>query len=41
MNKKEIENQYKSKLKLINYYIKFYYDKSKPKVSDKKYDELK
>ncbi|MDB3943236.1 NAD-dependent DNA ligase LigA [Candidatus Pelagibacter sp.] len=41
MNKKEIENQYKSKLKLINYYNKFYYDKSKPKVSDKKYDELK
>jgi DNA ligase (NAD+) len=41
MNKKEIENQYKLKLELINHYNKFYYDKSKPKVSDKKYDELK
>ena len=41
MNKKEIENQYRSKIKLINEYNKFYYDKSKPKVSDKQYDDLK
>jgi len=41
MNKKDIENQYNSKIKLINKYNKFYYDKSKPKVSDKEYDELK
>ena len=41
MNKKEIENQYKKKIKLINNYNKFYYQKSKPKVSDKVYDELK
>ena len=41
MNKKEIENQYKEKIELINNYNKFYYDRNKPKVSDKVYDELK
>jgi DNA ligase (NAD+) len=41
MGKKEIENQYKLKIELINKYNKFYYDKSTPKVSDKQYDELK
>ena len=41
MNKKNIENQYKTKIDLINDYNKFYYDKSDPKVSDKVYDELK
>ena len=41
MNKKKIENQYKSKIKLINSYNKFYYDKSSPKVSDEVYDKLK
>ena len=41
MKKKEIENQYKEKINLINKYNQFYYDKSKPKVSDKEYDELK
>jgi DNA ligase (NAD+) len=41
MNKKEIENRYKKKVKLLNEFNKFYYDKSNPKVSDEKYDELK
>ena len=41
MNKKKIENQYKKKIELFNNYNKFYYDKSEPIVSDKKYDELK
>ena len=41
MNKKEIEKTYKKKIKLINDYNKFYYDKSTPKVSDKDYDNLK
>ena len=41
MNKKEIEKQYKNKIKLINTYNKYYYDKNNPIVLDKKYDELK
>ena len=41
MNKKEIEIKYKKKIKLINQYNKFYYDKSNPLVSDKEYDYLK
>ena len=41
MNKKEIQSLYEKKIKLINEYSKFYFDKSKPKVSDKDYDELK
>jgi DNA ligase (NAD+) len=41
MSTKKIENQYREKIKLINDYNKFYYDKSRPKVSDKIYDELK
>ena len=41
MTKKKIENQYKEKIDLINNYNKSYYDKSKPKVSDKAYDKLK
>jgi DNA ligase (NAD+) len=41
MSNKKIENKYKKKIELINYYNKFYYDKSSPKVSDKEYDELK
>ena len=41
MSNKKIENQYKKKIELINYYNKFYYDKNRPKVSDKEYDELK
>ena len=41
MQKKEIQIQYNKKIKLLNKYNKFYYDKSEPKVSDKEYDELK
>ena len=41
MNKKEIVKEYLEKLKLLKDYNKFYYDKSKPKISDKKYDQLK
>ena len=41
MNKKEIENQYNKKIKLIKIYNEYYYDKSQPKVADKEYDELK
>ena len=40
MNKKILE-EYNKKIKLINKYNKFYYDKSKPLVLDKDYDELK
>ena len=40
MNKKILE-EYKKKIKLITKYNKFYYDKSKPIVLDKEYDELK
>ncbi|MDC0585957.1 NAD-dependent DNA ligase LigA [Candidatus Pelagibacter sp.] len=41
MNKELIKKKYKEKIKLINQYNRFYYDKSEPKVSDKEYDELK
>ena len=41
MNKKEIEDWYKKKIKLFQSYNKYYYDKNAPKVSDKDYDELK
>ena len=41
MNKKEIIIKYKKKLELINKFNKFYFDKSKPIVSDEEYDELK
>ena len=41
MIKTEIQNQYKKKIKLINKYNKFYYDKSEPLVNDNDYDELK
>jgi DNA ligase (NAD+) len=41
MNKKKIEKIYKEKIELIEGYNKFYYEKSKPIVSDKNYDELK
>ena len=41
MNKKEIQLKYKKKIKLFNKYTKFYYDKSKPIVSDLEFDDLK
>ena len=41
MNKKEIENKYKKKITQIKSHNKNYYDKNKPQISDKEYDELK
>ena len=41
MKKKEITEEYKKKIKLINKLNKFYYNKSKPLVTDKEYDQLK
>ena len=41
MNKKKIQLEYNEKINLINQFNKFYYNKSNPKVSDQKYDELK
>ena len=41
MIKKEIKEEYKKKIKLINNYNKYYYDESDPKVSDKEYDQIK
>ena len=37
----EIKIEYLKKIKLINRYNKFYYDKNKPLVSDQEYDQLK
>ena len=41
MKKSEITKQYLQKIKLINKFNKFYFDKNKPLVSDKVYDDLK
>ncbi len=41
MNKKEIQEKYKKKIKLFYKLNKFYYDKSKPLVTDREYDNLK
>ena len=41
MNKNKIKNSYNKKIKLLDTYNKFYYEKSSPKVSDQTYDELK
>ncbi len=41
MSKTKIQNFYKEKIKLLDNYNKFYYEKSLPKVSDQTYDELK
>ncbi len=41
MNKKELEKNYKKKLNLIKKYNQYYFDKSKPIVSDQVYDNLK
>ena len=39
--KKDIEIQYKKKIKLLNSYNKYYYDKNQPLVTDKIFDDLK
>ena len=41
MKKKEILKEYNSKIKLLDYYNKYYYNESKPKVTDYEYDEIK
>ncbi len=41
MKKRIIENKYKEKIKQFKNYNKFYYDKNKPLVSDKEFDEFK
>ncbi len=41
MKLKKIENLYKGKVNLIIKYNNFYFNKSKPLVSDKQYDDLK
>ncbi len=41
MDKKEIQKLYQKKIKLLNKYNQHYYDKDKPLVDDKYYDELK
>ncbi len=41
MNRKKIESEYKKKIKVLINYNKNYYDKSKPLVTDKEYDDLK
>ena len=39
--KKKIKIDYQNKIKLINKYNNYYFDKSKPLVSDQEYDQLK
>ena len=41
MNKKEIKDLYKNKIKLISELNNYYYNNSNPKVSDQEYDILK
>ena len=41
MSSISIKKDYLNKIKLINKYNKFYYDKSNPAVSDQEYDQLK
>jgi DNA ligase (NAD+) len=41
MSKKNIEKEYKEKIKLITRYNKSYFDNNSPSVTDKEYDELK
>ena len=41
MKIKEIQKEYKKKIKLINRFNNFYFEKSDPIVSDKEYDDLK
>ena len=41
MSNTSIKKNYLKKIKLLKKYNKFYYDKSKPLISDKEYDKLK
>ena len=41
MDKKNIEERYNKKIKILNDLNEYYYDRSAPKVSDQEYDELK
>ena len=41
MSSKDIEKKYSKLLKEIQRYNEFYYDKSSPIISDKKYDKIK
>ena len=41
MKNLKIEKEYLKKIKLFQEYNKYYYDKSDPKVSDSKFDQLK
>ena len=41
MNKKDIQEKYNKKIKLIRKYNKFYFDKNKSIITDKDYDQLK
>ena len=37
----DLKKEYQKKIKDINQYNKFYFDKNKPKISDANYDKLK
>ena len=41
INKSKIKKSYSKKIKLLDTYNKFYYEKSSPKVTDEKFDSLK
>ena len=41
MNKKDIQEKYNKKIKLIRRYNKFYFDKNESIVTDEDYDQLK
>ena len=41
MDKKKLKLQYEKKIKLINKFNQSYYDKSKPEITDREYDDLK
>ena len=41
MNDNKVKKDYLKKIKIIKKYNKYYYDRSKPVVSDEEYDRLK